>query len=78
MDHSLTKYVIHSKKEEESEEEIFKIVYKWGTQADIAEAYSNNTLNAGVMKQCFCSSLVGGHPPLPLPMGYLQAHSFHI
>lgn len=43
MDHSLTRYVIRSKKEGKSEEEILKSMYKWGTQADIAKALKENT-----------------------------------
>ncbi|WP_257144240.1 hypothetical protein [Bacillus wiedmannii] len=42
MDQSLTRYVIRSKEEGKSEEEILKSMYKWGTQADIAKALNKH------------------------------------
>lgn len=42
MDYSLTRYVMMSKKEGKSEEDILKSIYKWGTQADIAKALNIN------------------------------------
>ncbi|WP_235712023.1 hypothetical protein [Bacillus mycoides] len=42
MDYCLTRYVMISKKEGKSEEDILKSIYKWGTQADIAKALNIN------------------------------------
>ncbi|HHT7068168.1 hypothetical protein [Bacillus thuringiensis] len=54
MDQSLTRYVIRSKEEGKSEEEILKSMYKWGTQADIAKA-----LNISIRRVKYLSNKYG-------------------
>ncbi|HDX9591048.1 TPA: hypothetical protein ROX98_004121 [Bacillus pseudomycoides] len=54
MDHPLTKNVIKFQEEGKSEEEILKIMYKWGTQVEIA-----SVLNISIRRVKYLSQKYG-------------------